>query len=106
MNLLECPYCKKQAAKLWEILVFPSPFWLSKSCRQCNNKIHFDFNTIKLIACSLFLGIILGNVIDRAFSINWAMFDVGFMIFFAFLPFFLGKKLFLKKTDKAQTMNK
>lgn len=96
MKFLECPYCKKQAVKGWELLVFPSRFWLYKLCRHCNNVIRFDFNTIWLIICSMIIGIVLGNVIIRLFSINSTIFEAICLISFMSMPAFFGRKLFLK----------
>ncbi len=48
-----------------------------------------------LIVFSLLAAIILCNIIDGVFLINLGIFGVGIVIFFVFIPFFLGKKLFL-----------
>ncbi len=94
MNYLECPYCKEDVIRFWELFI-PSPFWLRKSCRHCNKKVSFNFNTIMLIVFSLLAAIVLCNIIDGVFLINLGIFGVGIVIFFVFIPFFLGKKLFL-----------
>jgi hypothetical protein len=96
MNYLECPYCEKDAVRFWEFF-FLSPFWLHRSCRHCNKKVHFDFNTIKLVVYSLLAAIVLCNIIDRVFLINLGIFGVGIVLLFVCLPFLLGKKLFLKE---------
>ena len=96
MSYLECPYCKKDVVKLWE-LFFLSPFWLHRICRHCEKKIYFNFNTIKLIVYSLLIAIVLLNIIDRVFTINLGLFGVGIIILSIFLPFIFGNSLFMKK---------
>ena len=48
-----------------------------------------------LIVFSLLAAIILCNIIDGVFLINMGIFGVGIVILSVYLPFFLGKKLFL-----------
>lgn len=96
MKFLRCPHCEKNAANLWE-LFFISFFWLNRVCRHCHNKIRFDFNTITLIVLFLAIAIILLNVIDRLFAINIGIYSAIIMIFFMYIPFIFGKKLFKAK---------
>lgn len=95
MKFLRCPHCDRQAVKIWEMFVFPSPFWLNKLCRHCRNKIRFDFRTIRLIVYLFLLGMVLGNVINLVVPIHSIMFDVVFLLLFACIPIFLGRKLFV-----------
>ena len=76
------------------MFIFPSPFWLRKACRYCAKEIRFDFRTIRFIAYSLILGLILGNVIDGLIPTNSIVFDAVFLVVFACIPIFLGRRLF------------
>lgn len=105
MRYLECPYCKEDVIRFWE-LFFPSSFWLHKSCRHCNKKVCFNFNTIMLIVFSLLAAIILCNIIDSVFLINMGIFGVGIVILFVYLPFFFGKKLFLNVEKRRNRQEK
>ena len=94
MKLLECPYCHKEAARLWEIFVFPSPFWQLKICEHCKKKIRFNSKTIYEIVLFMISGIVLGNILIRVFSIRSVIFEAFFLVLFICFPVFLGRKLF------------
>lgn len=100
MKFLECPHCGKQAVKIWEIFVFPSPFWLSKRCKHCNIKIRLNFKTIAQILICMVLAIILGNIVIRLLSINSALFEAILLFGFICLPLLLGGKLFLSHDEE------
>lgn len=95
MKGLECPCCKKEVLSLWELFVFLSPFWLTKSCRNCNNKVNFDFTVVIQIMFSMILGVVFGRIIIIFIPADFFLFNVLFILFFAYIPFMLGKKLFI-----------
>jgi hypothetical protein len=101
MKFLECPYCYKQAVKLWEIFVFPSRFWLDRTCGSGNNKIKVDFNTVVMIGCSLLLGLLVGLLIGDWIPDN-IIFPGVFLLVFACVPIFFGRKLFLMDQEEKQ----
>lgn len=105
MNPLECPHCEQKAIKTWQIFIFPSPFWLSKRCMHCGNKIRFNWNTINLIACSLIAGIIIGNILIRIFKIDSIILDAILLSFFLYLPFLFGKRLFVSEENKGSNQD-
>ena len=58
MKGLECPNCEKQVLRLWELFIFISPFWITRTCRNCSKKVKFDFNVVIQILFSIILGVI------------------------------------------------
>ena len=99
MKLLECPHCKKQAFKLWEIFIFPSGFWLGRKCRHCNKQVRINYNTVYSFVICLIIGIILANVVDKLFSIKSDIVSIAILILFINIPLFLGKRLFLEEVS-------
>ncbi len=95
MNPLERPHCEKQAIKTWHLFILPSPFWISKICMHCGNKIRFNKNTLHLITWSLIVGIIIGNILIRTIKIDSIILNAIIILFFLYLPFLFGKKLFI-----------
>ena len=100
MKGLECPYCEKQVLRLWELFIFVSPFWLTRTCRNCSNKVKFDFNVIIQIFVSIILGVIFGRIINIFISVDSFLFNAFLLISFAYIPFLLGKKLFIRSQCK------
>jgi prepilin signal peptidase PulO-like enzyme (type II secretory pathway) len=94
MRFLECPHCGRQAVRIWEIIIFPSPFWLSKTCRYCQEIVSFNYDIlIKIIGCMI-IGVVVGNVIIRLFSINSIWFEAVLVFGFTCIPIIRGNKLF------------
>jgi len=100
MKGMDCPKCGQQVLKLWEFFIFPSPFWLSKRCRNCSAKVGFDFNTVYQIILCFILAMLARGLIDRIVSFEFVLFDVVILIVFILIPFYRGKKLFLLKEEK------
>lgn len=99
MKGLECPCCKKDVINLWRLLIFPFPFWLTKACQNCGSIVKFDYNVVMMFLFSIFLGALLGRIIIIFIPIvDSVLFSVPFIIFFAYLPFLFGKKLFINKS--------
>jgi len=96
MKGFECPHCNKDVLKFWELFIFFSPFWLTRSCRNCNHKIKFDFNVVAQILIFFILGVIFGRIINIFFSIDFFFFNAVILLSFAYIPFLLGKRLFIK----------
>jgi uncharacterized membrane protein YfcA len=97
MNNLQCPYCKKQAVRGWELLIGQSQFWRKKRCGNCGKKIRFNSKTINLMLISLLAGIVLANIIAAIIHFDSLIINFPFLLIFFFLPFFAGKKLFMKE---------
>ena len=95
MKFLECPHCGRQAVRIWEIIFFPSPFWLLKTCRYCKTKIRFNYKTIKKFVAFMIVAIVVGNVVIRLFSINSTWFEAVLLLCFICIPVIGGDKLFL-----------
>lgn len=91
-----CPYCNKNVANIWEIIVLFSPLWDRRECRHCSKDIIVNHNTLKWILISLVFCFILANLLKNFFSIASLVYDIISIFVFLLLPFFLGKKLFKK----------
>jgi len=99
MKGLECPYCKKEVLRLWELFIFISPFWLTRTCRNCSNTVKFDFNVVIQIMFSIILGVIFGRIVNIFISVDFILFNAFLLISFAYIPFLLGKKLFINNKN-------
>ena len=99
MKGLECPNCREQVLKLWEFFIFPSPFWLTKRCRNCNIKVGFDYNVVYQVVLFFILAMIVGWLIETVISFEFILIDVAILLFFILVPFFMGKKLFILKEE-------
>jgi len=106
MKGLECPYCEKQVLRLWELFIFISPFWLARACRNCSNKVKFDFNVVIQILFSIISGVIFGRIINSFIAIDFFLFNAFLLISFAYIPLLLGKKLFIIKKNNDSQINK
>jgi len=95
MNSLECPYCKKQALRVWEIFIFPSPFWIHRRCISCNRKVRFNFNLYFQIVLFIFLAVIIRKLIDFVISFDFFLFDALLYFLFILIPLLSGKKIIL-----------
>ena len=95
MEYLQCPYCKEQAAKGWELLIAQSNFWRTKKCRNCGKMIRFNTNTLYEIRLSLIIGIVLANTIGFFIDIDYFIFNFLFLLFFICIPIVMGRKLFV-----------
>ncbi len=82
---------------MWEIFIFPSPFWLKRLCNYCNNTLRFNHNTIFSLIAFFIIGIFIANIIDYVFSIQTEIYTIIIFVFVALLPVLLGKELFSKK---------
>jgi hypothetical protein len=99
MNILKCPSCRQPATKWWELFVFPSRFWISKVCRNCGQKIYFNWNVLNEIVRNLSIYLLIGIVL-RFFSFNSIFIDAIVLIIALYLPFYRGKELFISKKDE------
>ena len=95
---LKCPRCQRQAVEVWQFFVFPS--WLFMSCRHCNNRLRFDFKTVRLMVYGMGFAVVSGGFIP----IHSVIFAAPYMFLCTCLPIFLGKRLFLDDVgEKADT---
>jgi len=90
----ECPHCNKQVFRLWEFFIFPSPFWINRTCMHCRKKVRFDMNVVMSIFFYMIAAIIIGIAIDKIISFDSILFDIVWYVFFISIPFIMGKKIF------------
>jgi hypothetical protein len=102
MKIMECPNCKEQVLMLWELFVFPSSFWLTKSCRNCQKKMQFNFGVVYLVIILFFVAMILRLLVDKIVSFESILFDAFIYLSCISIPFFQGKKLFILKKEKSE----
>lgn len=106
MKSMECPNCKKQVLKLWELFIFPSPFWLTKKCQNCQKKVQFNTGVVYQVVLFFFVAMILRWLVDKIIPFESIFFDAFIYISFISIPFFQGKKLFiLKKTESEKEVD-
>ncbi len=99
MRGLDCPCCKKDVLSLWELFIFPSPFWLTRTCQHCNEKVQFDFTVVIQIMLSMIVGVIFGRIIILFIPADYFLFNALLILLFIYIPFLLGKKLFIDKKN-------
>ncbi len=96
MKYLECPYCKKQVAKEWELLFGLPEYRRHKNCPHCKNDIRINFKTLYLMTILMALAILVSKIIKMYLPIPSII--PGLLVLVSlFIPFMLGKKLFRRK---------
>jgi len=88
-EFLRCPHCQRQAVEVWQFFVFPSTLFMS--CRQCNHRLRFDFNTVRLMVYGSVFAVVSAGLIP----IHSTIFAAPYMLLCTCYPVFLGKRLFL-----------
>jgi len=99
MKSFTCPHCGKKAVPLWQLFVFPSPFWLNRKCSHCHTKLRFNFTTLGWIAASIVLWVIIVEVALNPFY-QWIGIEGLFLVdiiaafLIIFWPIWVGMKIF------------
>ena len=102
MKFIKCPYCKEDVTKIWQLFVFPSPIWINRVCRNCKEKIRFNWQFIMFWMGSILFGVVCGNLINKTITIESKLFVFSYMTFFFILPAITGMPLFLKSRNEQE----
>jgi hypothetical protein len=103
LDFTTCPNCKQEASKLWEVFVFPSRFYINKTCRSCEIPIRLNPKLLRSLLVFLIAGIVIVNILSQIVNIKIPGFDTLLIIGFLFIPLLTIKQLFVIDESRASS---